>query len=130
MDKKKHRVFVYGTLRKGGANDHYLNGATCICERCWVYGALHDTSFGYPVLKETEQRRIIGELYEVSNEQLAQLDVLEDFIATRESNEYERVVRTVFTEKSESEAFFYIAGKRLEQVDRLIKENDWLAYLK
>ena len=43
-----YHVFVYGTLRRGQTNAHYMLGATCIADRNWTYGKLFDTNEGYP----------------------------------------------------------------------------------
>ena len=65
-ESKPEKLFVYGTLRKGGARSGHL-------ERCRllrmmkVPGTLYGTPFGYPaaVFDETSSLAIHGELYEL-----------------------------------------------------------------
>ncbi|GAE24501.1 butirosin biosynthesis protein BtrG [Halalkalibacter wakoensis JCM 9140] len=127
-NKETYLVFVYGTLRKGGTNDHYLKKAKLISSSVWVKGELHDTGYGYPVLKERSSRRIVGELYEVTSGELTQLDYLEDFKPSRARNEYERVIRTVYMTDKTVEAFVYVEGERLTTCEQMIEENDWMVY--
>ncbi len=130
LSEQTYLVFVYGTLRKGGANAHYLNEAKVISLTSWALGELHDTGYGYPVLKDNPERKVSGELYEVTIDELVQIDQLEDYVSGRKSNEYDRVVRTVYTEEGEREAFVYIAGKQLSDCYNTIEENDWILYRK
>ncbi len=71
-----HKVFVYGTLRKGERNDYLLKNATCIKEHCWTFGELYDTGYCYPAIKLSNEARVYGELYEVSDSELIELDQL------------------------------------------------------
>ncbi|KHF40416.1 gamma-glutamylcyclotransferase family protein [Halalkalibacter okhensis] len=130
MSTQTYLVFVYGTLRKGGSNNHYLKKAKLISLTAWLYGELHDTGYGYPVLKEHSHRTVTGELYEVTSDELVKLDQLEDYVADRSSNEYERVKKTVYTDEGEQEVFVYMAGEKLVNCSKIIEENDWMLYMK
>lgn len=76
----KQRIFVYGTLKRGGHYSHYLTGKTYLgkaytepCYRmvnCGTYPGL------YPV--EENGISIQGEVWEVDAKCRARLDVLED----------------------------------------------------
>lgn len=83
----KQRIFVYGTLKRGGRYSHYLNGQTFLgeaftepCYRmvdCGTYPGL------YPV--EKHGLSVQGEVWEVDAACRARLDLLEDV----SSGEYE-----------------------------------------
>ena len=72
-----HRVFVYGTLKRGQRNDHYLHAAEFI-------GHFTTTSVysmyvfdDYPAVCLQGRHAIFGEVYHVSDEQFGLLDELE-----------------------------------------------------
>jgi len=76
------RVFVYGTLKSGHSNAGALRGADYL-GRCRLTGGhkLVDLGF-YPGLvmdpnPKAEQRTVLGEVYRISREQLAVLDMIE-----------------------------------------------------
>ena len=73
----KHKVFVYGTLKKGFGNHRFLKGASFIGNaRTMDHFALYES--GLPFVIENEAvSTISGELYEVSEETLVRLDCLE-----------------------------------------------------
>ncbi|WP_332694746.1 gamma-glutamylcyclotransferase family protein [Halalkalibacter lacteus] len=124
-------LFVYGTLRKEGSNHHFIKTAKLIENYCYVFGELHDTGFGYPVLKEgSEKTKVIGELYEVTKTELQQVDDLEEYSPHNQSNEYIRMTGQAFTENECYEAYFYVVGDQLEHCHNLIKEGDWISYCK
>ncbi|ARK30706.1 gamma-glutamylcyclotransferase family protein [Halalkalibacter krulwichiae] len=119
------KLFVYGTLRKGGANHTFLDKAILLKENCWVYGELHDTKKGYPILKDHQNAIVWGEVYEVNQELLNHVDVLEGYSHTGSDNEYIRVIRQIYTEGYTLHAFVYIAGKTFHNCDQLIKSGNW-----
>ncbi|MFC0559723.1 gamma-glutamylcyclotransferase family protein [Halalkalibacter alkalisediminis] len=129
VDNRKVSLFVYGTLVQGGSNHHFLRHATLISTPCWVYGELHDTGLGYPVLKKNQTKRVWGELYEVTKEQLKRIDQLEDYSPLNKLNEYIRVVQRVHTEKHTVDAYVYFAGEKLADCENLIEKGNWLHYL-
>jgi gamma-glutamylaminecyclotransferase len=82
-------VFVYGTLKQGGSNHHYLSGQQFLGLAQTEPGyAMYDLG-GYPGILETEDavQAIHGEVWAVDAACLLQLDALEG-LAT---GEYERV---------------------------------------
>lgn len=83
------RVFVYGTLKRGRANHHWLAGQRFIAEaRTQPLYRLHDMG-GYPGMIRAEKGlSIAGEIWEVDEAGLARLDELEDVAG----GEYERVL--------------------------------------
>jgi gamma-glutamylcyclotransferase (GGCT)/AIG2-like uncharacterized protein YtfP len=72
-------IFVYGTLKRGGSNHHYLRGQRFMAEaRTQPHYTLHSLG-AYPVIiaNDTEGRSIRGELWEVDAPCLTRLDRLE-----------------------------------------------------
>ncbi|CAH0541608.1 gamma-glutamylcyclotransferase family protein [Vibrio marisflavi] len=73
----KHLVFVYGTLRKGEYNHHYISRAEFI----GVFTTLANYSMydlgEYPAILTKGGTAIIGEVYAVSEQELKLLDKLE-----------------------------------------------------
>lgn len=125
---EKLLVFVYGTLRKGGSNDHYLNKAVCVEKKCFTEGQLYDTGSGYPALIVEGGKWVTGELYEVTPDELTQLDRLEDYEENGSNNLYDRIIAKIRTSEGEIDALVYIM-KEKEKHFLTITENDWLKYL-
>lgn len=73
----RHSVFVYGTLKRGCHNNHYLKTAKFIGEAETV-DKMHMTDIGYPLVDDTKPTTTIkGELWEVDDKTLRALDRLE-----------------------------------------------------
>ncbi len=83
----KQRIFVYGTLKRGGHYSHYLTGQTYVGESVTepLYRMMDCGT--YPGLYAVEQNGIgiQGEVWEVNSDCRARLDVLENVA----SGEYE-----------------------------------------
>ncbi|MCB1274973.1 gamma-glutamylcyclotransferase family protein [Prosthecobacter sp.] len=83
------RVFVYGTLKRGGENHHWLAGQRFISKACTLPRYRMFDLGGYPGLVQDDNGLAIeGEIWEVDEAGLSRLDVLEDV----EGGEYERVL--------------------------------------
>ncbi|WP_249869632.1 gamma-glutamylcyclotransferase family protein [Oceanobacillus saliphilus] len=124
-----NRVFVYGTLRTNEGNHKYLEGAKCLRGQAWIYGELFDTNKGYPVMKESNTEKVCGELFEVTDRQLAAIDRLEGYRGEASDNLYERKRVTVFDDSgSVMEAFTYVAGKSQDGSTDVIPFGDWKVY--
>lgn len=104
-----YHVFVYGTLRRGQTNAHYMLGATCIADRAWTYGKLFDTNEGYPAMTYSIEEKVYGEVYVVNDEILCKLDELEEYTGNAETDLYDRITQTVYVADREIEAYVYIA---------------------
>jgi gamma-glutamylcyclotransferase (GGCT)/AIG2-like uncharacterized protein YtfP len=122
------KVFVYGTLRQGEYNHHYLREARPHSLNCWTFGKLYDTGVGYPAMVEDHKRRVVGELYMVTKEHLCALDELEDYREGRGDNLYERVVKTVYTEEGREEAYVYLFPLHKIENEIEITSGDWKEY--
>lgn len=74
------RVFVYGTLKQGKSNHRALGSSVCL-GRCYLEGNYVMVSLGhFPGVVETSDKRtnrIVGEVYEVSEDVLHTLDLIE-----------------------------------------------------
>lgn len=123
-----YNVFVYGTLRKEETNDHYLLNAKFLNDSCWIFGELYDTGMGYPAVKSHPSFKVIGELYEVTDEELKLLDELEGFIEGATNNLYDRKKRMVYTRQGSHEAYTYYGADHLFLNARRIVSGDWKAY--
>lgn len=122
-------LFVYGTLRKGGTNAHYLEPATCVKNDCYVEGELHATPYGYPIARLKKGQFIRGELYSVAPKVLETIDELEGYKEGRYTgNEYERVKMNVTVDGETVQAFGYIATDFFEHIVEPIPNGDWMVY--
>ncbi|MDZ4075253.1 MAG: gamma-glutamylcyclotransferase family protein [Hylemonella sp.] len=82
-------VFVYGTLRRGEANDiNRLQPAPCYLGQARIGGVLYDLG-PYPGLLLDGTEPVLGEVYAITPELERQLDVIEE-VAPVPSGEYAR----------------------------------------
>ena len=103
-----HRVFVYGTLKRGFWNHYLLEGREFFGTAATVptYRMIEN---GFPViLPDPEGKPIAGEIYAVDDETLARLDQLE-----REGSSYDRKLIDVTLplasgERLPTKAFIYV----------------------
>jgi gamma-glutamylaminecyclotransferase len=111
-----HRVFVYGTLKRGYPNNPMLEGCEFLGEAVTVltYKAVTVPAYkmvgtSFPVIMpDPSGKPVAGELYTVDDATLARLDQLE-----REGRSYDRVMidATVTLpngERSITQAFIYV----------------------
>ncbi|WP_349409764.1 gamma-glutamylcyclotransferase family protein [Pseudalkalibacillus sp. SCS-8] len=119
-------VFVYGTLRIGEKNHHLLKNAKRVSDQAWIGGKLFDTGLGYPALSLQQFGKVYGELYEVDDEMLKSLDLLEGYTVGRQDNLYEREVRTITTVKGSCEAYIYTVDHNLSLCKECIPNGDWV----
>ena len=140
-----HRVFVYGTLKRGYPNNPLLEGSEFLGEAVTVltYKAVNVpilnmvwTSFPV-VMPDPSGKPVAGELYTVDDATLARLDQLE-----REGRSYDRVMIEATSplsngERLTTQAFIYVGreerfgemfarGPLYEQVNER-GELDWRA---
>ena len=106
-----HRVFVYGTLKRGQRNAHFLHGARFLgahlTDSVYSMYAFDD----YPAVCLHGRHAIEGEVYEVSKSQFVTLDELEWY-----PRYYQRIeIATRF-----GEAWMYIVQAKLCRGRKLI----------
>src|SRR5687767_13667394 len=121
----KHLVFVYGTLRRGDAramsirfpNSKFIAAAK-------VSGSLYDLG-AYPGLVLNEQNTsVIGEVYEVDDEILNQLDEIEA------SSDYVRKQVEISLGTQRRSCWLYVPERNPEFYPghKLIASGDWAEY--
>ncbi len=105
-----HKVFVYGTLKRGYGNHRLLEGSLFLGEAL-TKGEFTLYDGGFPYLKENGFSQIKGELYQVDDETFERLDHLEGY-----PSHYNRVETTVTLDKGGYEElhfpWVYVASER------------------
>ena len=117
MNAFPHQVFVYGTLKRGHRNCHYLNEAKFIGR--FVTEALYSMYCfdSYPAVCLQGYHAIQGEVFRVNDEQFRLLDELEQY-----PDYYQRVeIPTEF-----GVAWMYVVQSELCR-GRLLLSGDWQA---
>lgn len=121
----KHLVFVYGTLRRGGAgamsvrfpDAKFIAGAK-------VNGSLYDLG-AYPGLRLDESNSaVIGEVYEVDDEILNRLDAFEA------SSNYRRKQVEISLVTHKRTCWTYEPDPEFYSFRTLITSGDWMEYAK
>ncbi|WP_175639331.1 gamma-glutamylcyclotransferase [Metabacillus schmidteae] len=123
--EKLNMIFVYGTLRQHETNHYLLKNAKCVSRQCWTNGILYDTGYGYPALFTSNKNRVYGEVYEVTDKQLASLDDLEGYEGKGRNNLYERITQVVHTDFHTIEAYVYVYSSSNDTNHEEIKFGDW-----
>jgi gamma-glutamylcyclotransferase (GGCT)/AIG2-like uncharacterized protein YtfP len=121
----KHLVFVYGTLRRGGAGAMSIRfpNSKFIAEAL-VTGSLYDLG-AYPGLLLNESNSlVIGEVYEVDDELLKRLD---DFEA---SSNYWRKQVEISLGSHRKVCWVYEPNPEFYSLRTLITSGDWIEYAK
>lgn len=125
-DTAPERVFVYGTLRRGGSNAFRMDGADFVGPAT-VGGALYRISW-YPGLVLDGDGRVSGEVYRVGPELLRALDEFEGLAAGEiEGSEYRRVRVEAFAGDEEGLEVWVYEWKGAFNEDERIQSGDWLA---
>lgn len=121
-------VFVYGTLRKGQRNDvnlyqpqpHYIGSAR-------VKGQLYSRGW-YPGIRLGGELLVLGEVYQVSAQLLAQLDILEE-VAPVPSGEYLRIQTGVECAGQQLVCDIYELSEFCAAQSTPIEEGDWVKFM-
>lgn len=115
---QSNRVFVYGSLKRGQSNHHWLNGAI-YAGRARLLGAELYSLGSYPmaVLRRGSTQVIHGEVFEVDAEGLDQLDVLEGYPGF-----YDRQILKL---SDGSQAWVYLGRDALVEGRNLVEFGDW-----
>lgn len=119
----KQLVFVYGTLRRGGANDmaelfpraEFVAGAS-------ARGSLYDMGEYPGLLFEEAGALVVGEVYEVDEEILRELD---EFEATAD---YRRRLTEVCLGGRVESCWVYGPPAEVCRRGALITSGDWIVY--
>ncbi|MDK9689010.1 gamma-glutamylcyclotransferase family protein [Halomonas sp. LC1] len=114
------RVAVYGTLKHGHRNHHWLNGADMLGQDRLTGITLYDLG-PYPGAKLTPSTGVKVEVYAINAEQLARLDELEDYLHNSpDKGMYDR--RVLATQYGD--AWCYIYNPPVEATSQ-IKSGEW-----
>lgn len=100
--KERILVFTYGTLMTGRKNHYIIKEGKCLGDAYIKGFALYDLG-EYPGIKSEEGKTVKGELYEISEELLPDLDYFES-----DGCLYNRVAVNVYMEEEEYKAFVYV----------------------
>jgi gamma-glutamylcyclotransferase (GGCT)/AIG2-like uncharacterized protein YtfP len=122
-EMNKHFVFVYGTLRRGGERAMPIRfpKSTFIAD-AKVTGTLYDLG-AYPGLLVNESRSlVIGEVYEVDDDTLAQLDALES------SSDYLRKRVAIPVGALSRICWVYEPNPESYSLRTIITSGDWIEY--
>ncbi|SFJ98489.1 Uncharacterized conserved protein YtfP, gamma-glutamylcyclotransferase (GGCT)/AIG2-like family [Halobacillus dabanensis] len=114
-------VFVYGSLCKHQEDHHYIEKYTCLSEQASVKGRLFSNSYVNPHLIKDELHMCYGELYEVDEEKLGELDDLHN--VAEKNPQFKRESSTVLTEQglTQAEVFYWSHSPEGSPVPN----NDW-----
>ena len=119
------RVFVYGTLRRGGRNDiHRYQPLPCFVTAARVRGRLYHLG-RYPGLLLGNGDWVQGEVYEVTPAVLTQLDHLEGLLPVP-TGEYHRRNVLVDTPDGPMPCLLYEIDPSRIHGRALIAHGDWL----
>lgn len=121
-------VFVYGTLRKGQRNDINLyQPQPFYVGSTYVKGQLYSRGW-YPGIRLGGGQWVLGEVYQVSAQLLAQLDILEE-VAPVPSGEYQRIQIDVECAGQELVCDIYELSAHLAAQSTVIEEGDWVKFM-
>lgn len=123
------KVFVYGTLKEGHGNHDYLRTSKLI-RRAYVPGFLLINTTGYPYAFEAEPTDfVIGEVYEVDDKTLENLDSLEGYPShynRAKVNAYELDTLLSGERKQADEAWiYYIEDDKYQMAQRYGTTHEW-----
>ena len=120
------RVFVYGTLMSGQRANHFLSGTTLIGKFRLADYAMYNLG-SYPGIRPLKGESVVGEVYEIPEEILPQLDRYEG-----EGSLYHRIIVEVSNEIESTNAYAYLYQEDVAcKPMRLawgVKENDFVWY--
>ena len=134
-------VFVYGTLRRGEQRDiNLLKPAPHWLGRASVAGVLYDLG-DYPGLRldtsPTAQRRVEGEVYEISHELERLLDEIEEVSAQPAAEYVRRHVTVQLAQQAQTQSdapttglnclVYEVAHDRIVRCP-VISSGDWVSY--
>ena len=119
------RVFVYGTLRRGGRNDiHRYQPQPGFVTTARVQGRLYHLG-RYPGLVLGNGNWVLGEVYEVTPAALEQLDLLEGLLP-QPTGEYHRRTVAVDTPEGPLACLLYEIDPSRIRGRAVIEHGDWL----
>lgn len=124
-EEEARHVFVYGTLRRGERNDiARYRPPPLFAGAASISGCLYDLG-AYPGIVLGGESRVVGEVYRITAELEAELDILEE-VKTDGSGEYrKKEVPVVVAEQTLRCLVYEIHPERLAG-RHVIASGDWL----
>ena len=125
------RLFVYGTLRRGGSNDiARIAPDASFVATARVRGRLYDVNGRWPALVLDETAGwVSGETYAVPPHAWPALDALEDPVTPEHPDgAYFKVETTVTCVDHIEHVTLYTANPATTRLTNLIASGDWMAY--
>jgi gamma-glutamylcyclotransferase (GGCT)/AIG2-like uncharacterized protein YtfP len=122
---KKEFLFVYGKLRQGGAlpmADHFAGSRSV--GNATADGSLYDLGQYPSLVLDGSGSRVLGEVYEIDDETLKQLDAIEA------SAGYYRTQEKVTAGGRRLACWIYLPDPNVSVGGKLIGSGDWIAYKK
>lgn len=105
-------MFVYGTLKRGHGNNHYMQGCEFLGEAVSAAAGYSMTGMGFPLLFKGGCQRVRGEVWRVTADALKGIDRLEGH-----PDWYRRERRTFVLESGEKVVAWVYIMKRERRVN-------------
>lgn len=120
-----HLIFIYGSLRRGSARAMSVKfPQSKFIAEAQVNGSLHDLG-AYPgLLLDNSSSLVTGEVYEVDDETLSELDEFEA------SSDYWRQPVEIFVGAERIKGWTYAPNPESCAARSLIPSGDWIEYAK
>jgi gamma-glutamylcyclotransferase (GGCT)/AIG2-like uncharacterized protein YtfP len=116
---KGGRVFVYGTLRRGGSN-HFRMEQADFLSAATVKGRLYQIDWYPGLVLDDAEDDVIGEIYQASSAVLDELDLFE-------GAEYRRLQTTVRLQDGETVSAWLWEWIGPVDESKIVSSGDWLA---
>ena len=114
------KVFVYGTLMNGEDNHHFLENRTCLGKAAIEGYDMYNVGGWYPAIIPGNSR-IIGELYEVHENDMASIDMLE--------GEGSLYIRKCEITTGNEMAYIYEYARETEGLDKIDSWKEYIWYV-
>lgn len=122
-------VFVYGTLKRGFRNDWAMRGCKQVTSKAelpsaWLYNVGPYPALKHDISNQTPSAFVVGEVYEVNNDQLQRLDAFEGV-----PHMYNRI-KTMCSngepelDDEELEVYVYVWNQPFDKLE-LIESGEW-----
>jgi gamma-glutamylcyclotransferase (GGCT)/AIG2-like uncharacterized protein YtfP len=118
-------VFVYGTLRRGAANDiNRLQPVPRFLGTAYIHGTMYDLG-AYPGVLLGGERTVLGEVYEISPTLEQQLDAIEE-VYPQQTGEYLRREVPVSLAGRELSCLVYEINPLQVHAKPVVAGGDWV----
>ena len=112
------KLFVYGTLKKSGANYRFLKESKYVSQYCLNNHVLLDLGYGFPYMMRGEGS-VLGDGYEIDQKTLDRIDRLEGHPI-----HYKRHLTNYYTEVAEM--YYYLANFDMIPLKaEIVKDGYW-----